>query len=259
MKKETIKYLPVIILIPAIYLMLIGSLFIYFDTEKFVEIITSKRVLFSLKLSVLTSTLVACISTLMAIPVAYILSRKNFLFKSMIDVLIEIPLVVSPAALGAMILIFFNTSVGYFFQEKFFTVVLSINGIIVAQVISTVAISIRLIKSVMDEVPKRYEQIAMTLGASAFQSFYKITLPLSIRGILASFILVWAKSIGEFGATMTVAGTMPLKTETLPIAIYLYLSSADVRGTVVLILISIIIGVISLSLFRYFTNKSFYD
>ncbi|MFT4679783.1 MAG: molybdate transport system permease protein, partial [Flavobacteriales bacterium] len=169
---------------------------------------------------------------------------------------LEIPMIVSPAALGAMILVFMSTDYGAQFQSSFFQVVFSPVGIVVAQLVTVMGISVRLIKAVIDEIPERYEQISRTLGASQWQSFVRVTLPLAFKGILASFILAWAKAFGEFGATITVAGAMPMKTETLPTSIFLRLSSADIEGTVVLILIIISIGVLALSTLRLVKKSS---
>ena len=94
----------------------------------------------------------------------------------------------------------------------------------------------------MDEIPQRYEDVARSLGASPVKAFFTITIPLAKRGIIVSSILTWAKALGEFGATITIAGSMAMKTETLPIAIFMRLASADIEGTVVLILILISMG-----------------
>lgn len=256
--KSFFKYIIVLLIIPLIFIILIFSLFVFFDKETFLQVLTSERTFYALKLSVLTATVVSVISVVIAIPVSYLLSRKDFYLKSFIDILLEIPLVVSPAALGAMILIFFNTKFGKYIQNNFIQIVFSVNGIIFTQFIATIGVAIRLIKSVMDEIPHRYEDIARTLGANSLQTFRTIILPLSKNGIFAAFILTWAKCIGEFGATMTVAGTTPMHTETLPIAIYLKLSSADIKGSVALILITIIIGISALVTFRYLNRKSSY-
>ncbi|MDZ7613744.1 MAG: ABC transporter permease subunit [Flavobacteriaceae bacterium] len=149
-----------------------------------------------------------------------------------------------------MILIFFSTRYGSYIQEHTVQVVFSIAGIIIAQLVTILGISIRLIKAVMDEIPPRYENIARTLGATQWKAFRTVTLPLAKRGIIAAYLLAWAKAIGEFGATITVAGSMPLKTETLPTAIYLRLASADIEGSVVLILIIVSIGIFTLTIFR---------
>ena len=84
--------------------------------------------------------------------------------------------------------------------------------------------------------------VARTLGASPSRAFLTIGLPLARRGLLASGVLTWAKALGEFGATIMVAGTMAMRTETLPMAIYMRLSSADIEGTVALILVLLAIG-----------------
>jgi molybdate transport system permease protein len=90
-------------------------------------------------------------------------------------------------------------------------------GILLAQFITTVGIGTRLIKAAMDEIPIRYEEAAKTLGASPLKAFLTVTLPLSKQGIIASSILTWAKALGEFGATITVAGSRAMKTEPLPV------------------------------------------
>jgi molybdate transport system permease protein len=106
----------------------------------------------------------------------------------------------------------------------------------------------------MDEIPVRYEAVARTLGASPSKAFLTITLPLSRRGIIAASILSWAKALGEFGATITIAGSMAMKTETLPIAIFMRLASAEIEGTVVLILILVFIGLSILYVVRVFSK-----
>jgi molybdate transport system permease protein len=110
----------------------------------------------------------------------------------------------------------------------------------------------------MDEIPVRYEAVARTLGASPGKAFLTITLPLSRRGIYAASILSWAKALGEFGATITIAGSMAMKTETLPIAIFMRLSSAEIEGTVVLILILVSIGLSILYVVRFLSRGASY-
>jgi molybdate transport system permease protein len=163
-------------------------------------------------------------------------------------------MIVSPVALGAMILIFFNTPAGLFVQEKGVQFVFTIYGIFLAQFITTVGIAIRLIKAAMDEIPPRYEEVARTLGASPAKAFFTVTLPLSKKGIVAASILTWAKALGEFGATITIAGSMAMKTETIPIAIFMRLANADIEGTVVLVLILIGIGLSVLYGVRLFVH-----
>jgi len=241
-----------------LYAGLILSLFYFFKGSLFMETLFSERTLFSIKLSLLSATLATSLSLLLAIPSAYALSRYNFKGKNLIDTILEFPMIVSPAALGALLLIFFNTPVGEFLQEHTFQFVFAFPGIILAQFVTTAGIATRLLKAALDEIPRRYEEVARTLGATPFKAFMTVTLPLAKRGIFASIILTWAKALGEFGATITVAGSMAMKTETLPIAIFMRLSSADIEGTVVLILILVSIGLGILYLVRYLSKRGEY-
>ena len=246
------------ILIFLLYAGLILSLFYFYKGPLFLETLCSKRTLFALRLSLITATSATAISVFFAIPAAYALSRYRFFGRQIIDTVLELPMIVSPVALGALILIFFNTPVGSFVQQNGIQVVFTFYGILLAQFITTVGIATRLIKAAMDEIPARYEDAAKTLGASPLKAFLTVTLPLSMRGIIASSILTWAKALGEFGATITVAGSMAMKTETLPVAIFMRLASADIEGTAVLVLILVGIGLGLLYGVRMFAQRHSY-
>ncbi|MBC7197298.1 MAG: ABC transporter permease [Deferribacterales bacterium] len=234
---------------------LILSLLYFFDKDVFFKAAFSERAAYSILLSLSVATVVTVISLLIAIPAAYALSRYNFQGRSIIDTILELPMVVSPAALGAMLLIFFNNPLGGFIQENFAQFVFTVYGIILAQFVTTLGVCIRLVKAAMDEIPQRYEDVARCLGVPPFKTFLKVTLPLSKNGIIAASILTWAKAVGEFGATFTVAGSMAMNTETLPVAIYMRLSTADIEGTVALIIILLILGLSTLYIVRILTNK----
>jgi len=239
-----------------IYTVLILSLFYFFSGSLFIETLFSERTLFSLRLSVLTATLATIVSLVFAIPSSYALSRYDFFGKRLIDTLLELPLIVSPVALGAMLLIFFNTPAGEMIQERSTQIVFTIYGILLAQFITTVGVAIRLMKAVLDEIPKKYEEMAWILGRSHWNTFFTVVLPLSKKGILSSAVLTWAKALGEFGATITIAGSMAMKTETLPVAIFMRLAGADIQGTVTLVLILIGIGLGILFGVRLLTDKA---
>ncbi len=239
-----------------LYAGLILSLLYFYKGPLFLEIILSERTLFSIRLSLFTATVATLISVFFAIPSAYALSRFRFPGRQLIDTILELPMIVSPVALGAVVLIFFNTPPGAFLQEKGVQFVFTIYGIFLAQFITTVGIAIRLIKAAMDEIPVRYEEVARTLGASPAKAFLTVTLSLSKRGIIAASILTWAKALGEFGATITIAGSMAMKTETIPIAIFMRLASADIEGTAVLVLILVGIGLGILYGVRFLTGRN---
>ncbi len=241
-----------------LYSGLILSLFYFYRKGLFVETIFSERTLYSIRLSLTAATLATLISIFIAIPTAYALSRYDFYGRKIIDTMLELPMIVSPAALGAMVLIFFNNPLGIWIQEMGLQFVFTVGGIVLAQFVVTAGMATRLIKASIDEIPQRYEAVARTLGASPLRVFFTVTLPLSKRGIIAASVLTWAKALGEFGATITIAGSMAMKTETIPIAIFMRLSSADIEGTVVLILILIMIGLGILYGVRLIARKDIY-
>lgn len=241
-----------------LYAGLILSLFYFYRKGLFLETLLSERTLFSIRLSVLAATTATLLSLFLAIPSAYALSRFDFKGKQLIDTILELPMIVSPAALGAMLLIFFNNPLGTWIQDNLTGFVFVVPGIILAQFVTTAGIATRLIKAAMDEIPQRYEDVARSLGASPLEAFFTVTIPLAKKGVLAASVLTWAKALGEFGATITIAGSMAMKTETLPIAIFMRLSSADIEGTVVLILILVTIGLCTLYGVRLISRRTPY-
>jgi len=238
-----------------LYFLLIVSLAYFFSGTRLWDVLVSERMLFSIRLSILAATIAVGLAMLLAVPTAYALSRYEFLGKTLIDTLLELPMIVSPAAIGAMLLIFFNTPPGEWIQTHIQQFVFTVYGIVLAQFITVVGVAARLVKSALDEIPPRYEAVARTLGASAFAAFRTTTLPLCRRGIFAAAILTWAKAIGEFGATITVAGTMAMRTETMPVAIYMRLAISDIEGAVVSICILLFIGLIVLYAARLIAKR----
>lgn len=242
----------------AIYFSLFLSIFYYFNIETLIDTAISKRVLYSIQLSIKCAFIASFFSIAIAIPSGYALSRYNFFGKKLFDTLLEFPLVVSPSALGALILIFFSNPMGIWIQERFINFVYDANGIVLAQIVTTLGLTIRFVKNAFDNVPKKYEDVAKSYGVSPLTAFFKIVLPNSKSGIFYAFILALAKSIGEFGATITVAGTMQFKTETMPISVFMRLSSADLNGAVVMIFILIIISFLILYLLRLINRNISY-
>lgn len=238
-----------------LYAGLLGSLFYFFRGTVFSEVLLSERTWFAIRLSLGAATVATLLSVLLGLPAAYALSRNNFRGKTVIDTMLELPMIVSPAALGAMLLIFFTTPLGQWLQDNSVRVVFAAGGVVLAQFVTTVGVATRLMKAALDEIPVRYEEVARTLGATPAVAFARVTFPLCRRGILAAAILTWAKALGEFGATITLAGTMAMRTETLPIAIFMQLSTANIEGTVALILILTTLGLLTLLGVRLLTSR----
>lgn len=239
-----------LVVLAVFFIGIIASMLAYTDWDTFIEALFSEEILFAIRLSLMTATISAVISILIAIPVAYAISRTSFPGKDIVDSLLDLPIVVSPVALGAALLVFFNTPLGEAIDDNILGFVFSVPGIVLAQVTVISALAIRLLKSTFDGIDPRYEQVARTLGCSQPGAFFRVTLPLARDGLIASTILTWARAVGEFGATVTLAGATAMKTETLPTAIFLSLASADVGKAIAVIFVLVIIAVIALLAIR---------
>jgi molybdate transport system permease protein len=250
-KIATIGALAVVVIF---FASLLISLFSYTSWNDFTSAILSSDILFAIRLSITTATLAAIFSMIIAVPAAYALSHSKFPGKSIVDSLLDLPIVLSPIALGAALLIFFNTPVGSSINSNF-NFVFAVPGIILAQVTIVLALAIRLLKSTFDSIDPRYEMVSRTLGYNKFQAFRSVTLPMAKNGLISASILTWARAVGEFGATVTLAGATAMKTETLPTSIFLSLSSADVQKAIAVILILVIIALIALLFIRKIVGK----
>lgn len=241
------------------YFGLLASLLFSASLKGFWESLVHPSTLFSIRLSLIAATIATLLAVAIGLPSAYALSRFEFRGKQIVDTFLEIPIIMSPIALGASFLVFFNTPLGEAIQRKGIFFVFEFPGIILAQFATIAGLATRLMKASLDEISPRYEAVARSLGSSSWQAFYRVTLPLSFRGLLAAVILSWAKAAGEFGATVTLAGAMPGKTETMPIAIFAALASANIEKAIVLILILVFLGLVALYAVR-FTGKIYrYD
>lgn len=213
-----------------------GSMFL--DPSTLVSAFLSAEIRFAIALTVVTATIATILALTVSIPAAYVLSRANFLGKDLVDALINIPIALPPVALGTAMLIFFtNTPLGVFIDNSVMKFVFEPPGIVLAQFSVISVLAVRLMKPVFDGIDPRYEKMARTLGHGEFDSFVRVTLPLAKDGLFAGAVLAWTRAVGEFGATVTLAGATRFKTETLPVAMFLNLSLANLENAMAIILI----------------------
>lgn len=244
-------------LLTLFFVIIIVSLLTFTDWRTIGSSLVSAETLFAIKLSLITATITTILAVAIAVPVAYAISKNNFFGKSLVDSLLDLPIVISPIALGAALLVFFNTPLGSGINDHVLRFVFSIPGIVLAQFTVVSALAIRLLKSTFDGIDMRYEQVARTLGCSKPEAFYRVILPLAKNGLIASGILTWARAAGEFGATVTLAGATAMKTETLPISIFLSLASANIGQAVALILILVVISLVALLIIRLIAGRKY--
>jgi molybdate transport system permease protein len=170
---------------------------------------------------------VSALSTILILPfglaMAWLLARYNWAGKSLVETFISLPLVMPPVATGLILLRLLGRRglLGAFLHNHFdVDVVFTWRAVVVALSIMSLPLFVRSARVAFQELNPRLEQIAHTLGASRFRVFLTITLPLASRGLVAGMMLAFARALGEFGATIMVAGNIPGKTSTLSLAIF---------------------------------------
>ncbi|MCS7223271.1 MAG: ABC transporter permease [Armatimonadetes bacterium] len=210
----------------------------------------SRKSLFNaFRLSLVTSLITACLGLLVGLPAAYGLSRYRFPLYSLIDTLVDIPIVVPPLIMGLTLLaVLRQTAIGTALDEKV-GILYSPKGIVLAQFSVASAFSVRALKAAFDQVNPRFEQVARSLGASPFYAFFRVTLPLAKTGILAGFVMTWARAMGEFAPILVVAGTNP-DTTVLPVLAFLSMSAGNIEIAFAVIIFMVIIASLALLVFK---------
>lgn len=229
------------------------GLLAYSDLGALAAALVSPEVTFAAGLSMVTATAAAAFSLLLAVPAGYLLAHRRL--PAILDTLLDLPLVLPPIAVGMALLVFFQTGAGEFIQQHIARFVFTTWGIVLAQFTLTSGFALRLVKTTFDGVDRRYETTARTLGAGPFHAFRCVTLPLARNGILAAGVLTWARAIGDFGATVTLVGATAFKTETLPIAIFLNLSTAHIEGAIAVTIILLALSFLTLFAFRWIARE----
>ena len=211
----------------------------------------NKNIIHAAQLSFVTSTLAALLSLLVGIPTAYILARRKFWGITLIDTLLDIPILLPPLVIGISLLIFFQTDLGRWINSHFpGELVAQPAGIVLAQFVVACAFGIRMMKATFEQIDPRVEAVARTLGASKGQAFFRLTLPMSRDGILAAGVLTWARAVGEFGPVLTFVGTTRMRTEVLPTSVFLEFSVGHMQEALAVSLLMIVISVTTLLVFK---------
>ena len=172
------------------------------------------------------SLLVALASTIIILPfatfMAWLLARKTWPGKTIVETVVMLPLVIPPVATGLILLKIFGrrSPLGGWLYDRGVEILFNWKGVLVAMAVMSFPLLVRSARTAFAEVNPRLEQIAATLGAAAPRIFFAVTLPLAWRGIVAGCLLAYSRALGEFGATIMVAGNIPGRTQTLSLAIF---------------------------------------
>jgi len=194
------------------------------------------------------TTLAALIATaVMLVPgvaIGWLLARTNFRGKALLETAVSLPLVMPPVATGLLLLWLLGRRgpLGFLLELLGVEVVFTPGAVVIAMVVMGLPLLVRTARSGFEQATKRYEQIAETLGAGPWRVFTTITLPLAFRTILAGALLGFSRALGEFGATIVIAGSIPGHTRTLALGIYSFAEMGQNQDAAILLFISIAIA-----------------
>ena len=220
--------------------------------------IQTEEIRFAIKLSFYTSITSTFLCIIFSVPIAYGLARYNFKGKELISAIIDIPMALPPIVSGvALLLLFGTTSFGNFLADNGLKFVFTIKGIILAQFFVNIPYILRILKSTFKDIDPRLEFVSRTLGYNSLQTFFKVTLPLAKNGLIAGLVITWARALGEFGAALMLAGATRMRTETLPISLFLNMSSGDLKLGLAAATMIIFISLVSLLIFEFMGVNNF--
>jgi molybdate transport system permease protein len=254
--------------IGATYIVLIVAMLVadlaYTSPKDLREALASAEIRYAIRLSLISCTITAILSVWVAVPLGYLLSmrpdgeeghrrglgRRMLRFmRAAADAIVDIPIVLPPLVIGLSLLILFQSAPGRWVQQ-WVTVSYAIPAVILAQFAVSAAFAVRTMRVTFDQISPRSEQVAMTLGCSRSQAFWRVVLPEAWPGVMTAFTIAWARAMGEFGPILVFAGATRMKTEVLPTTVFLELSVGKVEAAVAVSLIMVAAAVVVLLVVR---------
>ncbi|NQT87746.1 ABC transporter permease subunit [bacterium] len=242
----------------AFYVVLIASNAIYLGWNDGLYFLGQSRMWARVWLTVWTATVSTGFAMLVGIPVGYALSRFRFPIRHVVATLIDLPVMMPPAAVGAFLL-----GVVYAFPVRHASEAVGLHlahnaqGVIFVQFVVTVAFCARLMKASFDAVNPQFEQVSRSLGSTLPRTFFRVTLPLAKRGILASMVVVWARAAAEWEALMLFVGGTTGQTDVMPFAVYLDWNGGMMGWCVSMSLVCVLMAVAAMSAMRMIGGKSY--
>ncbi|MGH7314161.1 MAG: molybdate ABC transporter permease subunit [Candidatus Rokuibacteriota bacterium] len=198
----------------------------------------SREYLDALALSVQVAVLATILNAVLGIPLAYLLARRVFRGKTLIDLLVTLPLVLPPTVTGYYLIVLLGRR-GWLgaplYELTGWTVAFTWYAAVIAATVMALPLLVRTARAAIESVDRDLEKAAYTLGRPEWRTALEVTLPLARRGILAGLVLAFARALGEFGATLMLAGNIPGRTQTVPLAIYTAVQTGEAAGALLLV------------------------
>lgn len=207
---------------------------------------------------------VAFVASICILPIgialAWLLAKKEFYGKSLLDGLIHLPLVLPPVVIGYVLLILFGKQgpLGKWLEQYLgLDFSFSWRGAALASAVVALPLMVRAIRLSILSVDSKLEHAAMTLGANPWRVFQRVTLPLIMPGVISGFVLAFARSLGEFGATITFVSNIPGETQTIPLAMFSFLETPGAEFEAMrLCVLAIVIALVSLFISEWMSRRS---
>jgi len=233
----------------------------YVRAQDWVSAFTTGRheVWFAVRLSLVTSTVALVAALIVGLPSAYALSRFRLPFATVIDTIVDLPIVIPPPVVGLSLLVVFGkTGLDRWLERTFgHGIMYQPWSIPLAQFMVAAAFCIRALKAAFDSINPRLEHVARTLGCSSWQAFVRVSLPLARTGLIAGAVMTWARAIAEFGPILFFSGATPMKTEVLPISMFLNFSAGNIERAVLLAVLMLAIATATLITFKKLGGKGY--
>ena len=204
----------------------------------------------------------AALATALTLPpgllLAWVLARKRFRGRVLLETFLSLPLVMPPVATGLILLMLLapRGTFGGLLASMGIEVVFTWKAVVIAMAVMGLPLLVRTARAGLEQVDQRYEQVASTLGAKPARVFVTVTLPLALPSVAAAAVLCFARAIGEFGATMMIAGSIPGSTRTLAVAIYSFAETGRDAEAAQLVLVSGLIAFAALALSNFITARA---
>lgn len=237
------------------YLVLLAAMLVadlgYTSPGHLLRALRSPEIQYAIRLSLLSCSLTTLLSLWVAVPIGYLMARVRFPGQSLVDALLDVPIVLPPLVIGLSLLILFQTPPGRAL-ERLVPITYAVPSVILAQFMVACAFAVRTMRATFEQMNPRAEQVALTLGCSRSQAFWAVVLPEARRGLVTAGTLAWARSLGEFGPILVFSGATRLKTEVLPTTVFLELSVGNLEAAVAVSLLMIAAAVAVLVVIRRF-------
>lgn len=208
-------------------------------------------------ISMKTAFLSTCITFVIGIIVSYFMANYKGRFKGLIDGLFTLPLVLPPTVVGFFLLLLFgkNGVIGQFFLNYDITIIFSWWATIISATVVAFPMMYRSSRAAFEQIDDNMISAARTLGLSEWKIFYKIAIPLAWPGIIAGIVLAFARALGEFGATLMIAGNIPGRTQTMPVAIFFAVEGGDMKKAMMWVFMITTISIVMILILNYWSDK----